>query len=184
MASIGRRIVINGVTGSGKTTLAHRLGDLLGIGVIELDALFWQPNWTPTPREEFIQKVLAVVDSHPEGWVAAGNYSAVRPYLLSQADTAIWLRLPWRVSYARMLWRTVSRAWTREELWNGNRESWRLTFASKDSLLWWGIRQHGRSVRSIRTALLETPHNARVIELRSASEVEALLEAVRGSRVS
>jgi adenylate kinase family enzyme len=181
MTPVGRRILINGATGSGKTTLAQRLGALLGIGVVELDALYHQPNWTPTPPDQFLEKVRAAIDSHPEGWVVAGNYSQVRPYLLSQADTAIWLRLPWRVSYSRMLWRTLRRAWTKEELWNGNRESWRLSFASKDSLLLWGIHHHRATLRKTRQALYETDHNARVIELRSAREVRLLLASVEAA---
>ena len=49
----GRRILIWGATGSGKTTLARRLGEALNLSVIELDDLFWQPDWQETPAEEF-----------------------------------------------------------------------------------------------------------------------------------
>jgi hypothetical protein len=169
-----KRIVIYGVTGSGKSTLGRRLARELGLRHIELDALYHGPNWTPAPPEEFLSKVQAALDASPDGWVADGNYGAVRPFLLEQADTAIWLRLPWRVSYLRMVRRTFSRAITRRELWNGNKESLRLMFFDKESLLLWGIRQHGPSLERIQAALAETPHAAEVFEPRSVREVEEL----------
>jgi adenylate kinase family enzyme len=181
---LGKRIVVYGTTGSGKTTLSRRLGAVLGLSVIELDALHWEANWTSTPADEFLAKVEAALAASPEGWVVDGNYSEVRPYILSQADTVVWLRLPWRVSYWRMLRRTLARAFSGEELWNGNKESWRLSFTSRDSLLWWGIHHHRASIRNTRAAVYGTPHNARVIELRSPGEVEALLREVEAAGAS
>ncbi len=46
-----QRIYVVGTTGSGKTTLARQLARRLGISHLELDALHWDANWTPTPRE-------------------------------------------------------------------------------------------------------------------------------------
>ncbi len=170
-----KQIVIYGVTGSGKTTLARRLARELGLRHVELDSLYHGPGWTPTPPEEFRAKVQKELDASPAGWVADGNYTAVRGFLLPQADTVVWLRLPWRVSYSRMLRRTFSRAITRKELWNGNKESLRLMFFDKESLLLWGIRQHRPSQERIGGALDEIPHAAEVFEPHSAREVEALV---------
>ena len=47
-----RRIAIIGAGGAGKSTLARQLGEVLGIEVIHLDALFWKPGWVDTPRDE------------------------------------------------------------------------------------------------------------------------------------
>lgn len=41
-----RRIHVIGVSGSGKTTLARQAAAILGVGHLELDAVFWQENWT------------------------------------------------------------------------------------------------------------------------------------------
>ena len=45
-----------------------------------------------------------------------------------------------------MLWqvlkRTVRRAWTKEELWAGNRESWRLSFLSRESIIVWSVQTY------------------------------------------
>jgi adenylate kinase family enzyme len=172
------RIVICGVTGSGKTTLGRRLARDLGIRHIELDGIFHGPNWTRTPPDEFRARVQQAVDDSPNGWVADGNYggSGVRSLLLSQADTAIWLHLPWRVTYWSMLKRTVRRYVRQEELWNGNRETLRNHFADRDSLLLWGITQHRRSERNAHAALYDTRHDAEIFEVRSRSSLDGLVE--------
>ena len=170
-----RRIVIYGVTGSGKTTLAHRLAQALGLTHIELDALYHGPNWTPAPDDVFLARVREAIDAAPEGWVADGKYGLIRPLLLPLADTVVWLRLPWRVSYVSMLRRTLRRMVSRQELWNGNRETLRNIFLEKDSLLLWGIHHHRASIRSVRRSLDDIPHSADVLILRSRRDVEALI---------
>jgi len=167
--------MVAGVTGSGKTTLSRRLGEALGVPAIELDALFHQPGWQPTPDAEFQAKVLAALDRCPDGWVTDGNYGTVRDLLLPRADTFVWLRLPFRVSYWRMFRRTMRRSWRNEELWNGNRESFRQAFLSRDSLLLWGLTHWQAHHRNVRRALATIPHQAEVIELRSDAEVEAFV---------
>jgi len=47
------RIVVIGTTSSGKSTLAENLSKKLDLDFVELDALYWQPNWVGTPDEEF-----------------------------------------------------------------------------------------------------------------------------------
>jgi len=48
-----RRILVIGIAGGGKSTLALKLGEVLGLPVIHLDAIFWKPGWESIPREEF-----------------------------------------------------------------------------------------------------------------------------------
>jgi hypothetical protein len=107
----------------------------------------------------------------------------VRDVVLSQADTAVWLRLPFRVVYTRLWKRTLTRAWRKQELWNGNRESFRLSFASRDSILLWGITNWRPHVRKMEQAFAETPHNARLVVLRSQREVDAVLAAIERQAV-
>jgi energy-coupling factor transporter ATP-binding protein EcfA2 len=40
-----KRIVVVGTTSSGKSTLAKALSERLNLDFIELDALYWEPNW-------------------------------------------------------------------------------------------------------------------------------------------
>ena len=176
-SAIGPRISIRGATGSGKTTLGHALGKQLGLPVVELDALFWLPNWQEKPRDRFRADVQAALDACPRGWVCVGNYSQCQDLVLSQADTVLWLRLPFRVSFWRLCKRTVARAWTRQPLWAGNpnRESWRQSFCSRNSILLYAITSRKLHVENTLRSLGATPHHATVIELRSARAVRRLL---------
>ncbi len=182
---LGRRIVVWGVTASGKTTLAKRLASLLGVSRIELDAIFWKPDWVETPDDEFRAAVQAALDAAGAAWVLDGSYRRISDIYLSRADTLIWLHLPWRVGFWRLLQRTVRRAWTRESLYyeGGPRESWRLSFFDRRSILWWSIAQHRRTTLSCRERIAALPPHVRVRVLRSAGEVEAWLsqlESIEG----
>jgi len=130
---LGRRIAIYG--GGGKTSLADALARKLGIRHISLDAIQWRPNWAMTPEDEFTRTLEGRLDESTDGWVTDGNYSQHRPMILAKADTVIIIQLWFAALFWRILLRCVRRAITREPLWNGNRESFRLTFFSPDSLL-------------------------------------------------
>ncbi len=115
-----RRVSVVGNSGSGKSTLARELALVLGVPYVELDSLFHQPGWVPLAEDEFRRVVGAA--AAVDGWVMDGNYSAVRPIVWTRADTVVWLDLPRRTVMRQVVWRTVRRAVTRQELWNGNRE--------------------------------------------------------------
>ena len=182
--SLGPRISIRGPTGSGKTTLGHVLRQQLGLPVVELDAIYWLPNWQAKPLDQFRADVKAALDACPQGWVCVGNYRHVQDLVLSQADTVLWLRLPFRVSFWRLLKRTVSRAWTKHSLWEGNpnRESWRQSFFSRNSILLYAITSRKQHVENTLRILRATPHHASVIELRSARAVQCLLQGLSHSK--
>jgi adenylate kinase family enzyme len=182
--SIGPRISIRGPTGSGKSTLGHILGQRLGLPVIDLDTLYWLPNWQANPLEQFRANVQAALDACPRGWVCVGNYRHVQDLVLPYADTVLWLRLPFRVSFWRLLKRTVTRAWTKQPLWEGNpnRESWRESFFSRKSILLYAITSRKDHAETTLRILHTIPHHASVIELRSASAVQRLLHELSHSQ--
>ncbi len=166
MSAVGQRIVVVGSSGSGKTTLARALAQQRAVPHIELDALNWEPNWTEAPVEVFRDRVTAALAGPT--WVLDGNYSRVRDLTWGRADTVVWL------DYAlpRILWqltrRTLHRAVTREEMWNGNRESLRNALLSRNSILLWML-THYRSKRRRYEQALTDPQYAhlRIIRLRS-----------------
>jgi adenylate kinase family enzyme len=118
-----RRVAIIGTSGSGKSTLGAMLADRLGVPYIELDGIFYQPNWTQLPALEFERRVQEAA-ARPT-WVIDGSYSAVRHVIWPRADCIVWLDLPRPLVTYRVLRRTVVRCATRQELWSGNRDRWR-----------------------------------------------------------
>ena len=153
-----RRVEVVGPSCSGKTTTARRLAALLGLPYIELDALHHDAGWTEAPAELLQERVRRALDAAPDGWVVDGTYfGKLGSLVLDRADTIVWLDIPFRTAIRRVLWRTLSRAVTREELWNGNRESLRLALSRESIVLWvlrthrgfgakWGPRFEGRNV--------------------------------------
>jgi len=83
------RLIVVGTTSSGKSTLSENLAVRLKLKYVELDALYWQPNWVGTPDDEFAAKVERA--TRGERWVMAGNYSRTRPITWARAEAVIWL---------------------------------------------------------------------------------------------
>lgn len=137
-----RRIAVVGTSGSGKTTLAHRLAQQLGIPHVELDALHWDPNWTPAPPDVFRERAAEALSG--QAWTTDGNYSSVRDIVWKRADTVVWLDYSLAVIMGRVTWRTLRRSIRREELWNENRERLGEALLSRDSIVWWALRTYRR----------------------------------------
>ncbi|WP_327010199.1 adenylate kinase [Dactylosporangium sp. NBC_01737] len=137
-----RRVSVVGNSGSGKSTLGKALAARLGVPFVELDAIHHLPGWQPIDVTEFRKKVGEITEG--DGWVIDGNYSAVRDLVWSRADTVIWFDLPRRTVIRQVLWRTIRRGVTREELWNGNRERLTSLFRldPEVSLLRWSWTRH------------------------------------------
>ena len=161
---------------SGKTTVARKISQYLGVPHIELDAIFWQADWVERPLEEFRAEVSALIEKHTDGWVFDGNYySRIADMILPYADTVVWLRLPFRVVFWRVLNRTISRIKRHEPLWETNYETWSNSFFSRESLLLYIIKNWKPYIRKGKAALANTPNNAEIIELYSAREVDGFL---------
>jgi adenylate kinase family enzyme len=161
--------------------MALALAERLGLPHVELDALYWGPDWTPST----VQAMRAVVEeaTRDDGWVVDGNYSMVRDIVWARADTLVWLDMRLSVVMWRVLRRTVGRAASGELLWNANRERWRQSFASRDSIILWALTTHRRRQCEYRQLLArsEYPHLA-VVHLRTPAEAAAWLARVRADR--
>jgi adenylate kinase family enzyme len=119
-----QRLLIAGISGSGKTLLARRIERAWGLPHTELDALFHGPGWEP--RATFMEDVMAFT-TRPQ-WVTEWQYGVVRPVLAQRADTLVWLDYRFGLVLARLVRRSVWRAVRREQLWNGNVEPPLWTF--------------------------------------------------------
>jgi adenylate kinase family enzyme len=174
------RVLVVGCSGAGKSSLARALAARLACEWVELDELFWGPQWTPKPLAQF--QTLAAQAAARESWVIDGNYRAVRHIVWPRATHIVWLDL----SRTRVMWqvarRTLARVLSGQVLWHGNRESWRKAFFSHESILLWAWRTHPRK-REEFAALREAAEAGglrgdvapRWIVLRSMGDVAAVL---------
>jgi adenylate kinase family enzyme len=176
-----QRVCVVGTSGSGKTTLAGRLACHLGIPHIELDALHWDPDWTPAP--DFRQRVAEALSG--ETWSTDGNYSKVRDIVWQRADTVVWLDY----SLPRVMWqvttRTLRRSLRQEELWGTNRETLREAFFGRDSIIWFALKTYRRRKKRY-PLLFSQPEYAhlQVVHLQSPHQAQRWLEGLGRSQIA
>ena len=157
------RVLVAGSSGAGKTTMARHIGRCMVVPCHELDALQHGPGWMPRPSFEADVVAFAATDH----WVTEDQYVRFLGELLwERADTVVWLDLPLRVIMRRVLWRSVTRAAFRSDLWNGNIERWQA-WADHDHPIRWAWSQHLVTRGDVLNRCKRHPH-VTVVRLRTA----------------
>ena len=178
MKNIGSRIQVVGPSCAGKSTLAEALAATIGAPFVELDALFWQPNWQEPDADEFLAKVVEATSG--ERWVVAGNYiGRTQPVLWPRLETIVWLDFSNRVVLPRVISRSWRRSRRRELLWGTNTEKFwpqLKIWNPKDSLIGYNLRR-GKLLEPRLQAAMQDPALAHIhwVRLRSPREVERWL---------
>jgi len=103
---IGKRIVVTGMAGSGKSTFSRRLAATTGLPLIHLDLHSWNPGWVPVPHAEFVQRQRALLAS--EKWIVDSN-DVDDDLLFERADTLVVIATPWWLCSLRALRRGMRR---------------------------------------------------------------------------
>jgi len=140
------RINIIGTSGSGKTTFGRELANILKIPFLEMDAIFWGPDWRFPTNEEFFPRLKEVLSG--DQWVLDGNYTRTMGFKWDRVEAVIWLNYSFPRTVFQAIIRALSRLIDQEELWpgTGNRENLKMLF-SRDSIVWWTIKSYHRHVR-------------------------------------
>jgi adenylate kinase family enzyme len=166
------RVAILGSGGAGKSALAAALAERTGLPVVHLDVVYWKPEWTAPPPEEFAAALDAAVAE--ERWILDGNFlrdDAPDPRF-GRADTVIFLDLPRTTCLWRVLKRRVQEARRpRRDLPEGCHESIDLTF------LRWIWRYPVRNRLDV-LARLDGLEGVDVHRLRSAADVQRYVESL------
>src|SRR6185437_7930246 len=96
-----QRIVVTGNAGARKTTLSRKLGELLGLPVVSLERVVWDPGWVHVPKDEVQRRLEPIL--HRDRWIIDG----VSTRACQAADTVIFLDFPSIVCFGRALRRSL-----------------------------------------------------------------------------
>ncbi|KQR38185.1 AAA family ATPase [Microbacterium sp. Leaf159] len=175
------RVLIAGVTGSGKTTLARRVAEMWDLRHVEIDGLFHGENWTP--RESFIDDVRAFAAE--DRWVTEWQYTSkgTDAILAPRAQLVIWLDYPYRVVRTRLLRRTIGRSILRTRMWNDNVEKpiWRMFSGDpEENIIAWQTKTLHKWAERMPDVTGDHPHLT-IVRMRHPRETERWLRAQAGA---
>ncbi|MBR1173617.1 AAA family ATPase [Bradyrhizobium sp. KB893862 SZCCT0404] len=167
-----RRIIVVGSQGSGKTSLARKLGQKLGLPVVHLDVLYWQPGWTASDTASFRARVAEAIAG--DAWVVDGSFSGLAFDLtIARADVLVVIDRPRWVCQWRILWRSAfDRDKARPDLPEGCPEQfdWKLM---KEA---W--RYDVERVPDIEAERIEHGPDVPVLRLRRDRDIQGFLESI------
>lgn len=166
--------MVYGVTGSGKTTMARRLGEATGLPWHSVDDLTWEPGWVSVPDEEQRRRISEIC-AGPE-WILDSAYGKWLDVPLARTDLIVALDYPRWFSLQRLIRRTLMRLFDRRTICNGNRETLRGLFSS-DVIIVWHFKSFARKRERIRQWSAD-PTAPRVVRLTSAHQAEAWLAGI------
>jgi adenylate kinase family enzyme len=172
------RILVYGATGSGKSIMARRLSELTGIPWTSVDDICWRPGWVQMPQDEQVAHFDAL--TRADAWILDSAYGGWRHLAYKRADLVVALDYPRLTSLTRLLRRTAIRILDRQEICNGNHESWRAVFA-RDSLVVWHFTSFRRKRAEMR-AWAAAGSGPLVIRLRRPAHARSFIEAETARR--
>ncbi len=143
-----RRVVFFGVTGSGKSTAAARYAAAAGLPLTSVDSdIGWLPGWVERDQADQIRLIEEIAAR--DVWVLDSFYGKWSDLLIPRAEAIIVLDYPRWISLFRLVRRTLRRMLLREEVCNGNTESFRRVIAH-DSIIRWHFTSFAGKRRRIR----------------------------------
>jgi adenylate kinase family enzyme len=98
--------MIIGPCGAGKSTASHRLAPRLGLPLVHMDQLNWQPGWVDAGNDRL--RGLLELEVARDRWLIEGNYASTMEMRLQRADTIVYLDYPLPLCLWRLLKRTVT----------------------------------------------------------------------------
>lgn len=99
------RVLVLGPSGAGKSTFARRLGGVIGVPVVHLDQLLWEPGWRQVPQPIFRDRVAAAAAG--ESWIIDGNSPSTLDLRLPRATRVVLFDRSRLVCYARVFRRVA-----------------------------------------------------------------------------
>lgn len=88
------RTLIVGNSGSGKSWLAGRLAERLGIDALDLDAVHWEPGGYAVARDKQAALTRVRAAAAAPNWIIEGVYGWLAEAAAPEATALIWLAMP------------------------------------------------------------------------------------------
>jgi adenylate kinase family enzyme len=168
-----RRVHVTGGPGSGKTTFARRLGEVLGAPAYDLDDLMLRHGWD---LDQPAQQMREVADT--DSWVTAGSYIGWTEPLFQRADIVLYLDIPWRVASYRILSRHLKAELARNNRfpgWGRLYRFWRWCARYYGDRERPGLNEYGVPYRRSELIARLAAYEAKLLTCRGNGDTERLL---------
>lgn len=175
-----RRIHIIGGAGSGKTTLARQLAELIDAPAYDLDAIGYENGAGPARPLALRLKDVRAIAEQP-AWITEGIFLWWTDALFQAADQIVWLDLPWPVAVWRIVLRHLRLSWIGNNPHSGLLKLCRFVKWQVETYYWRQIivpvaPDDDSAVTRAATAQVLAPHQHKVTRLRTARSVNAFIE--------
>ncbi len=166
---LGNKILVVGVSASGKSVFSRELGQRIGIPVTYMDALMWKPGWNHIGNEATVN-LLDEISKHSE-WIIEGYVQKkALPFILERADTIIYLDYP-RIVTA---WRYIKRSWMHRKVPRLELEGSPDKFSFEFLVRIWKKKE----VYYFNKSLTAMPNQEKLVKLESPKEAKVLLREI------
>jgi energy-coupling factor transporter ATP-binding protein EcfA2 len=172
---LGKRILLLGCPGSGKTTLGKQLSPILNIQLFQLDDYYWKEDGTCPEEDEWFETLCSFLMR--ESWIIEGNYLSAFEMRIKRADSVIVLAPTTRVCLWRVLKRGVTSLFSRDTSATPFRTARSYLFDLNHELLF-RILDFNRVERKLQFECLGRL-GAKVMELKSNEPIDDLFYALR-----
>ncbi len=159
----GKRFIVLGCPGSGKTAFSLKLAAKSGIPLFHLDDIWWRQDKTTVPRETFDRELSMILKG--EEWIVDGDYPRTAEVRLKACDTAVFLDVDEKTCVEGVLSRTGKK-----------RPGTPFVDETPDPALLERVRAYRAERRPAVLSLLEKYPGKRIFIFRSREEAEARLE--------
>lgn len=163
--------MIFGRPGSGKSTFATWLSEVLGLLLHHLDKHFYISNWVERDYNEFLQIQKNIVDSGC--WIIDGNSTRSLEMRMKRADLVLYFNFPKIICYFRIFKRFLKPNKSFDDRALGCKETVRFSLLK----YMWGFEE--RVVEDIKT-LKERYPQAVFKEIRCDNELNKLKNELTG----
>lgn len=166
---LGTKLVVVGVSASGKSTLARALAEKLRIPLTHMDTIWWKPGWVEVGEEEAAKQLERITSG--EAWIIEGYIPKIsRPLVFERADHILYLDYHRSVAarrYIKRWWK--HRKDPRPEL-QGSPEKWDFKFLK---LVW----NKGEAI-SLNKFLKLVENQQKIVTLQSPNQTKVFLRDV------